>query len=194
MDHKLKGSFHRIVSPPGYHIKPKYDLHGLRKRMTAKAKKDEGALPLTSMIDMFSILVIFLLMNFSSTGEIFFISKNMTLPGTKHSHAMESKPLLSITEDRVIFDAKEVGENPIHLEESDQELPRLRSALQQVKAFEQSVRPNQEFKGEVNIQADEKTPIIYIKRVMNTLIAEGWTGIHFATRDIAESEALTEGP
>lgn len=46
---------------------------------------------LTALIDAFSILVIFLLMNFSSTGEILFLSKNMELPKSSQSEILEKK-------------------------------------------------------------------------------------------------------
>jgi biopolymer transport protein ExbD len=127
-------------------------------------------------------LVIFLLVNFSATGEVFFINKDVKLPLASHATPIGNAPLISISRDTVTFDAEKVGDNPLHIEESDQNLPQLRLALKKVMEFEKIIRPNEPFKGSVNIQADENTPIIYVKRVMNTLISEGWTGIHFATR------------
>ncbi len=180
----VRGNYRRRIQKPGNHITPKYDLYFLRKRKFGEDKKEEDfQLPLTSMIDMFSMLVIFLIMNFSSTGEIFFISKGVKLPETKFAANLQSKPLLSISGDKVFLDAKNVGSNPLSLIEDDlTNMPQLKDALRRIKAFEQSVNPNKPFKGEVNVQADEKTQIVYIKRVMNTLISEGWTGINFATR------------
>jgi biopolymer transport protein ExbD len=180
----VKGNFSRKIKAPGNHIRPKYDLHGLREYKLEKKKKSQVMdLNLTPFIDLFSVLVIFLILNYSATGEVFFISKNLTLPATEHSHPLESKPLITITDRAVLFDAQEVGTNTVHIEEQDQlNMPQLRRALQQAKAFQQTLRPNQEFKGEVNIQADQGISIVYIKRVMNTLITEGWSGINFATR------------
>lgn len=179
-----KGSFKRIIKTPDNHITPKWDLHGLRQRLNAKGSKSQVMnLNLTPFIDLFSVLVIFLILNYSTTGEIFFISKNLKLPETEHSHPLESKPLITITDSAVIFDSQEVGKNTVHIEEYDQlNMPQLRQALQQAKIFHQNLRPNQEFKGEVNIQADTGISIVYIKRVMNTLISEGWSGINFATK------------
>lgn len=180
----VKGSYKRIIKSPDNHISPKYDLHGFRERQSAKGKKSLAMdLNLTPFIDLFSVLVIFLILNYSATGEVFFISKNLKLPETEHSHPLESKPLITITDSTVLFDAQEVGTNTVHIEEYDQNnMPQLRRALQQAKIFQQTLRPNQEFKGEVNIQADVGISIVYIKRVMNTLISEGWAGINFATK------------
>ena len=173
----------KVIVKPGFHLKPKYDLAGLRRRAKGGTSKSVVAeLPLTSMIDMFTILVIFLLMNFSATGEIFFIQKNLKLPEASHASPLESAPLITITAQAVTLETQKVGENSISLEETDQNLPQLAAALQQLRALEESIHPNEPFKGAVNIQADESTPLVHIKRVMQTCILEGFTGINFAVR------------
>jgi biopolymer transport protein ExbD len=176
----------KTIVTPGYHIKPKYDMRAFRNYVAGQggSKQTTFELPLTSMIDMFTILVIFLLMNFSATGEIFFIQKNLKLPEASHAKPLESAPLISVTAQ---------GDNPIHLEERDQNLPKLTAALNDIKSFEQQLHPGEEFKGNINIQADEKTPLIYIKRVMQTCILSGWNSINFAVR-AAESVRGSSDP
>lgn len=177
------GKRHHSVIKPGYHLRPKHDLEYLRKKRTSGAKKmGIPELPLVSMIDMFTILVIFLLMNFSATGEIFFIPKEVTLPEAKHTHPLESAPLITVTATEVILETEPVGDNPITLTESDANLPRLTESLKQLRELSIATRPDQPFKGAINIQADESTPLVYIKRVMQTCIAGGWTTINFAVR------------
>ena len=90
------------------------------------------------MIDMFSILVIYLLMNFSATGEIFFIQKNLKLPEAKHAHQIESAPLITVTAGAVTLETENVGDNPIELTESDQNLPRLSAALRKMKQLDEA--------------------------------------------------------
>ena len=46
--------------------------------------------------------------------------------------------------------------------------------------MEEAIYPDRDFAGRVNLQADENTAVVYIKRVMNTLIESGWTNINFA--------------
>lgn len=189
----FKTSIKRIVNAPGYHVHPKYDLKALRKRQHGgKHKAPVGDLPLTSMIDMFSMLCIFLLMNFASTGEVFFISKNLKLPEASHSRPIESNPLITITPTSVTLDAESVGDRNISMEEKSGDLEQLRRALARVKELQERLRPDKPFKGNVNIQADENTPILHIKRVMNSLISEGWTGINFAVRLDEKAQQATE--
>ncbi len=186
----LKGPIKRKIQPPGYHIHPKYDLKKTREKLHGHKDEGEAQLPLTAMIDMFSTLVIFLIMNFSATGEVFFISKDVKLPDAQHSRPMESLPLISITNAGVVLEAEKIGDNPVYLEEKDANLPLLKAKLQQIRILMQTIRPDEPFKGQVNIQADVNTPIVYVKRVMNTLISEGWNGINFAVR--GNGEAMPE--
>lgn len=173
-----------VIVKPGYHIKPKYDLPATREHCKGGHGKSLPVveLPLTSMIDMFTVLVIFLLMNFSATGEIFFMQKNLKLPEATHAHPLESAPLITVTNQGVVLEAQKVGDNPLMVQENDQNLPKLAAALKQMRIMEETMHPNQPFKGNINIQADERTPLIYIKRVMQTCIVEGWNGINFAVR------------
>src|ERR1700678_636189 len=110
----------KTIVVPGYHLRPKYDLPALRKHIHGGGGNKHATfeLPLTSMIDMFTILVIFLLMNFSATGEIFFIQKNVVLPEASHAKNLESAPLISVSASGVSLEAQKVGDNPLHLEES----------------------------------------------------------------------------
>ena len=191
---RLAGSFSRILKPPGYHIVPKHDLHGLRHRLNGHSKKVQHFdLNLTAMVDMFSMLVMFLLMNFSSTGEVFFISKNVKMPDAAHGRQLESLPLLSVTSSSVFFDAPATSGRPsVQIEESGEELPQLKLRLQQLRIMEQTLKPDKAFKGQINIQADEKVPLSQIKKVMNVLISEGWTGINFAVQSKKTGKPLPQ--
>lgn len=189
MSKSPSSSTRRIIESPGYHVVPMYDLKGLRRRMEASSGRNyDVVLPLTSMIDMFSMLVIFLLLNFSATGEAFFINKNISLPKAKNATPIESLPLISITDKTVSLDSEVVGSNPVTIDLRDQEMPQLSQSLRRLKAL----IDNQEAAGipvkrGVNLQADEGTDVIYIKRVMNILVTEGFGKINFVTREELEA-------
>ncbi|MEO0335220.1 MAG: biopolymer transporter ExbD [Pseudomonadota bacterium] len=185
MSQEVQSSIGRVVRIPGNHISPRYDLKALRKkRDQGGAREFDVVLPLTSMIDMFSMLVIFLLLNFSATGEAFFVNKNITLPNAKNALPIESLPLVSISQTQVSLDSEIVGSNPVTINLQDQEMPQLRASLARLKALIK----NQEDAGipvkkGINMQADENTDVVYIKRVMNILISEGFGKINFVTRE-----------
>lgn len=180
----LKGQYARVIQTPGYHLTSQFDLPQLRLRQSRRTDREfSPPLSLTSMIDMFSMLVVFLIINFSANGDVFFINKDLNLPKAQNSQPLQNFPLITITKNSVVFDKEQVGDNPLHLEETHQSLPKLKAILQKLRLDEQRRDPTVPFRGEVNIQADQDTPVIYIKRVMTTLIEEDWSGINFATRD-----------
>ena len=164
---------------PGYHLRPKYDLHGLRHRRTGGGKGHiAGELPLTSMIDMFSILVIYLLMNFSATGEMFFVNKNLTLPKGASTHPLENGPLLSVVGDHFVLDAPPAIKAGVKgLEDSSMGLDTIVGTLKEIKATMEASK--MEGSQRINIQADEEAPIGAVKRAMTAAVNGGWTDINF---------------
>lgn len=187
MSGEIISSTGRTIKPPGYHIKPKYDLKHFRNKMEESSERDyDVVLPLTSMIDMFSMLVIFLLLNFSATGEAYFVNKDIKLPDAMNARPIESMPLISITKNSVSLDAETVGSNPVVISLADQQMPALVASLDRLKAL----MKNQEDAGlpvkkGINLQADQNTDVVYIKRVMNILITAGFSNINFAVRELA---------
>ncbi len=165
------------IEKPGYHIRPKYDLHGMRRRRTDDQKGHiAGELPLTAMIDMFSILVIYLLMNFSATGDAFFMSKpGIVLPTAGKTNQLTTAPLISFARGIYFLD---VQDPVIKLEDRTENLSQIIYALKQLETQMKTKRPK-EFDARVNLQADENTPLLYIKRAMSAATASGWTNINF---------------
>src|SRR2546428_1521836 len=65
-----------------------------------------AALTLTSLVDVMTIIVIFLLMNFSANGEVLYMTKDIKLPDAYHGAILERAPVISISADAVTFDGK----------------------------------------------------------------------------------------
>lgn len=180
---KTKGFAQRLIYEPGYHIHPQFDMvHTRHLIVERRNKKKQFSLMLAPMVDMFSILVIYLLMNFSSSGEIFFVAKAVQIPKASKGTPMRSLPLISIVGNTVMFDSEEpgrLGQTVTEQELNDGEMPKLRRMLRQFQALETQIHPDKPFKGEINLQAGETTPVDDVKKIMKILIAEGWTGINF---------------
>lgn len=173
------GQAEKIVKP-GYHIRPKHDLHGLRQRRTDSSKGHlAGELPLTAMIDMFSILVIYLLMNFSATGDPFFMGRpGVVLPTAGKAKEMQSAPLLSFVKGTYYLDALTPDGGQLKIEDDSQNLHVIIQSLQKLQLQIKQKTPK-EFNGRLNIQADENTSLLYIKRAMSAGTSAGWTSINF---------------
>ena len=70
-----------------------------------------AALMLTSLIDVFSILVIFLLQNFSATGDVMFINKDIKLPRASRAREIIRAPVITVSTTSILLEGKKVSES-----------------------------------------------------------------------------------
>ncbi len=175
---KVRGAAKRALKTPGYHVKPKYDLKHTRYLLESRKHKKGFGLMLAPMVDLFSVLVIYLIMNFSSTGEVFFISKDIKIPEASQGMPMESYPLVSVLGDKVAFDALLDNSTVAFEDVNDGRSPKLRERLKVIRERDIKILGPDGFKGQINIQADQSIPVEKVKRVMQVLIDEGWTTLN----------------
>jgi biopolymer transport protein ExbD len=173
------------IIKPGYHLRPTYDLHGLRRRRTDYHRGHiAGELPLTSLIDMFSILVIYLLMNFSATGEIFFMNKNLPLPSASRTNPLATGPLISIVDDTFVLEVPPEYDGNGALKDSSSTLNVITDQLRAFHAL--AVEKNIPSGNRINVQASADAPIGLIKRAMTAAVTAGWTNINFVVEKARE--------
>ncbi|MNJ92500.1 Biopolymer transport protein ExbD/TolR [compost metagenome] len=166
-----------------------------------KGKREVAALlSLTAMVDMFTVLVIFLLQNYNATGEILYIPKEVTLP--KASSIKELKPahVVTISSKEVLLDKTAVATFSDVAAAEDWLIPKLKEeleiALKKKKAEQESKIQNRirdvvettrgEFEedpnawSKVTIQADKGIDFLTVKKVMFTVTEAGAGEINFA--------------
>ena len=132
-------------------------------------KKEINAdLLLTALIDAFSILVIFLLMSFSSTGELLFMSKDTELPKAARSETLERNPVVKIEGSTVYLEDKEMG--------PDELIPALIALRKQFA----ETRPNEEYPGIITVQADRRLKYEVLNQVVVSASGAGFGDIRFA--------------
>ena len=131
---------------------------------------------LTSMVDMFSLLVIFLLQSFSNSPEVMALTKGINLPVAVSASAPIDAPLLTLTTDHVLIDQKPVGTAKEVLEEPAKLLKPLQELQKQWKAAHSQT----EFKGDIHLQADRGIPSTLVSRIINIVNAQGYTSVHLA--------------
>lgn len=149
------------------------------KRMS-RSKKRVAGLSLVSLMDVFTILVFFLLTN-SSSNEVLSNPKEITLPDS----VVESKPRETI----VIFISPEVVllQGEVIMKTSDLLLSKndvivtLRDKLieQKDKVIGVTTKAVVESK-EVTLLADKKIPFKYLKKIMSTCTSAGYGKISLA--------------
>ena len=159
-------------------------------------------LSLTAMVDMFTVLVIFLLQNYNATGEILYIPKEVVLP--KATSVKELKPahVVTISSKEILLDKDVVATfAEVHsLSEEEWSIQKLKEqlivALAKSKAEHEGKLQNkirdvvETAKGEspddanawskVTLQADKGVDFLTVKKVLYTVVESGAGEINFA--------------
>ncbi len=131
------------------------------------------ALSLTSMVDMFSLLVIFLLQTFSTSPEMLVVSKGVTLPTAISGHEIVDAPVLAVSDAEIYLDQKLVGATNEVLKKPEE----LLSRLEKMRELWLRTHPDQVFKGEINLQAHSGVPSTVISQVMGLLPSQNYSSI-----------------
>ncbi len=149
------------------------------------AKKSVYAdLLITPLVDMFVIIVLFLIANFSATGEILMMTKDIQLPEAVNVKEVEHVPVVMVSNDQVIIDGTVIGRVEDLTREEYLNIPALEEKLRDMKKKYEDLhamaKDAQSFKGDVNIQANREVLFKIIKRVMFSCASAGYQNINFA--------------
>lgn len=161
------------------------------KLATGHGKKSvEADLQLTPMVDMLTMIVIFLLMSFSATGEILFATKDIVLPPAYHVTELERAPVVAVSAATIGFEGQFVM-NAADVTESsypDWKLTPLFTYLEAEREAWAAAHAGEEFKGDVIIQADKEVPFSVLKLVMSTCAKARYNNTNFAIQQAGKSE------
>lgn len=179
----------RLFSSIKLHVISNKLGHGGRKAV-------DQALNLVAYIDMMTMLVIFLLMSFSATGEIAFVQKNLVLPDAQNWSDLERAPVISLTPDVVTLDGRQVATGEELLADSatgDAKITELHENLVTMKNNYKLLHPSEDFPGIVIVQADKAVEFKMLKKVMYTAALAGYQNVNFAVKPKASAAAPGHG-
>ncbi len=140
----------------------------LRPNSHSWKREISADLLLTALIDAFSILVIFLLMSFSSTGEILFTGKNMELPSAMKAEALERFPVVKLDEGKIFLEEK-------LLDAGDGLFQALLAIRQEMVTAGTADAP-----GIITVQADRRIKYEVLNQVVAACAQAGFSDIRFA--------------
>src|SRR5690606_34287155 len=66
-------------------------------------------LSLTAMVDMFTVLTVFLLQNYKSTGEVLFIPKEVQLPNAAETKELKPAHVVTVSNQFVFLDQEPIA-------------------------------------------------------------------------------------
>ncbi len=158
-------------------------LLGYKKSKAMVRGKDKKVnLNLTSMIDMFTILVVFLLKSYSAEGQIVTVSDALTLPRSSAEQAVELNLEIIVTNETIVVD----GDPVVNVDETvlaeGNPIPALVERLRDHLEYTQQMRGITDAAEEmkVNIQGDVATQAILLQRVMSSCAQAGYSSQNLA--------------
>jgi|SRR6185312_251067 len=172
-----------------------------KRLKNSKGKRDVAALlSLTAMVDMFTVLVVFLLQNYNVTGQVLYIPKEVVLPKAEKIKELKPAVVVTISNKEILLDKNVVATytqvkgqtewmiQPLYtqlqeaLKKSKEDYEKnLQKKLQnavELARGEKDKDPNPWSK--VTVQSDKGIDFLTVKKVMYTVTEAGAGEINFA--------------
>lgn len=171
--------------------RPAYAPIGRLRSSPLSGGKKSGfaSLNLTAMVDMFTILVIFLIQMFNTSGEVK-LSDKIEVPKSVSGALLEEPGTVIMMDDdgTILIDSQSIPESEMGTE-VDIIIPGMSSRLKERREFDLEIRkrrgepvdPTQPYPGVIIIQADIKTDFRQVRRVLASANDAGWAKIKFVT-------------
>ena len=145
----------------------KMSKRALRKVRRAKKQSVVTSINLVSMIDIFTILIIYLLVNTAAVQIVG--AEQVELPKSIAVEPPRENVSIILTQDDVLVDGEPVMKVADIKQDGPAVIPQLKQALLSVSPLSHAQQENAgEEGGEVNILADKSVPYSLLKKIMTT--------------------------
>jgi len=156
-----------------------------------KKKKENASLNITSMMDMFTIILVFLLKSFSAEGSILTNADNLVLPNSASKKKPSEVSLqLAVTQDMILLDNQAVvpteDARNIPPDAHDPVIAKLEERLNVcLNAEKEMVRIGalNAVQGKIIVQVDKNIDFDVLFKIMNTCGKAGYNNMNFAVME-----------
>ncbi len=179
------------IVQPGKRPAPRFARSKVLGGKFCKGRRSTNAdLNVVPMVDMMTMLVIFLLQQFSATGEILYMQKDIRLPDARHGQLIDVAPVVAISAAHVVVSGQKVADVADLDRDPGAVIAPLVEKLRDEKKRWEFIHQNdadrdKNWKGEVNVQGDVKVPFRVVRRVMASAAEAGYGNVNFATTEEA---------
>lgn len=143
-----------------------------------------ASLNLTAMVDMFTILVIFLIQLFSASGQVT-LNDRIKVPSSSAGAPLEEPgTVVMLNNEGLLL----IDNNPVPADQMGTELdisiPGVVKILTEQREFRERIEgrnPDEPYQGILIIQADVKTDFRLVRRILTSANEAGWAKIKFVT-------------
>lgn len=149
-----------------------------RSRLRARLRGSQTAtLRMTSLMDIFTALLLFLLKTFVASGQAGTVSPGVQLPSSLARTPVREAPIVAVTGDFVLLDGEPMASSADAVRGSDLKIASLYERLAQL---HEEHRSEPEFEPRVIVQGDRGIEFRLLQRVMYTSHLAGYTSVSLA--------------
>jgi len=166
-------------------------MAAIAQRGRIRKKKMRGTLMLTSMMDMFTIILVFLIKTYSAEGNILTNADNLVLPNSISKKKPKEVTLqVAVSPDMILVDNIPIvptdDARRIPMDEADPVIAKLEEKLAQCYAQEEEMvkmGAMNKVEGKVVVQMDKNIEFDVLFKVMNTCGKVGYNNMNFAVME-----------
>jgi len=165
-------------------------LRGGGNEFNPEEMGEGGGLNVVNLIDMFVIIIIFLLKSYSASTEAnIVVSPKLKLPLSSTDKEIKEFVNITVTKDEILVEKKPVArivdgkiegipQNEFLIPTLYDELMKRKEKILKVQEY----NPDVQFKGEINLIAHESVPFSIVKKIMFTAGQVGFGEFKFVTQ------------
>ena len=174
------------VDKPGRVLLRHVPLQFVSKKVTGHGRKSSNTeIPLIPFIDFLIVLVVFLLISFSASGELLAQKPSIQMPKAQNVIDIEVFPVIAIDATVVTLDGRRMADTATLA--SDPKVERMENLIQDLETLKRNwsiLHPQEPFAGVVILQADVAIDFRVIKKVMFSCAQAGYPNVAFAVNKI----------
>jgi biopolymer transport protein ExbD len=153
-----------------------------------KRMKRATALNMVSLMDIFTILVFFLLIS-SSSGDVLPSTKSVKLPESLADKKPKETVIILVNRDHILVQGRKVADVAAVINSSSAVIAPLKEELDlQTRSIVKRVDAANPFNGEVTIMGDKEIPYKLLKKIMLTCTQANYGNISLAVMQKAETK------
>ena len=144
-----------------------------------KRKKGTVAFNMVSLMDIFTILVFFLLVSSSDVEELQ-NNKNIRLPESTAEKKPKETIVIQVNNEDIVIKGRKIASVAIVANSSNPTIPTLTTELEYHANKSKIANPGKPFVGEITIMGDRKIPYQLLKKIMVTCAKASYTKLSLA--------------
>jgi len=176
------------INKPGKVLLREVPLHFVAKKVHGHGSKSVNVeIPLVPFIDFLIVLVVFLLISFSASGELLAQKPNLTMPKAANVSDLEISPVISVDTVVVTLDGRRMADTATLA--ATPKVERIEELIQDLETLKRNwaiLHPTEPFPGQVIIQADISIDFRVIKKLMFSSAQAGYGKVEFAVNRSGE--------